>query len=257
MNFLGCNEIMIDNKFIRILVTPGKITQKQKLWNIVKMLDLVLAEEYEPFDICIKYNYSDKSNVLSSAINGSLTDITKWHVDATFSHIFGYSIWVNTDFKGICVRKGNSQCTKDGTILSCPLVPEEGFVYQKLIDARIDLTHIQIIRVPVFRWQKEVIPFVWTVTKHIRWTFKDPKFMYFKKIRCHKVEDLFFSREIRQIFEFCELMGINWAELDVLRDSDGRIYIIDVNNIPGNHAFYMMQFEYVKKYAETFKEVFL
>ena len=52
-------------------------------------------------------------------------------------------------------------------------------------------------------------------------------------------------------------MGINWAELDVLRDSDGRIYIIDVNNIPGNHAFYMMPFSYVERYVRIFKEVLL
>lgn len=32
---------------MRLLVIPGKVTQKQKLWNIIKMLNITLVREYE------------------------------------------------------------------------------------------------------------------------------------------------------------------------------------------------------------------
>lgn len=246
---------------MKLLIYPDRPTQKQKLFNIVKMLDI--EPVYDPVKFhdqkAIRYDFrTTHYQAFHGFINGNLHDVSKSNVDRMFTLTFGYSSLVNPLIhQGVCVKKGTGQCTKDGKVLRCPVLSGNGYVYQKLIDARIDLTHIQVIRVPVFRWKERMTPFVWTVTKHVKWTFKDPLWMYAKRIRCHEPEELFSKAELDHIFEFCEKMGINWAELDVLRDSDGEIYIIDVNNIPGNHAFYMMGFEYVKRYVETFREVLL
>lgn len=248
---------------MKLLIYPDRPTAKHKLTNILALLDIEPVydpKKYPQIKKAIRYEFMDKHHqVYHGFINGDLHNVQKDHVDFIFSKVFGYSTLINPlTHQGVCVKKGNGQCTKDGQVYRCPIVPEQGYVYQKLIDARIDLTHLQVIRVPVMIWGKqEVIPFVWTVTKHVRWTFKDPRFMYSKKLKCHETSELFSRDEIVRILEFSVQMGINWAELDVLRDSDGRIYVIDVNNIPGNHAFYMMPFKYVERYVRTFKEVLL
>lgn len=248
---------------MKLLIYPNRPTAKHKLTNILALLNIEPVYDIVKYPGArgIRYDFRTESyeNANHWAINGMLTNVQKDYVDLIFSQVFGYSTFINPlTHQGVCVKKGNGQCTKDGQVFRCPIVAEEGYIYQKLIDARIDLTHLQVIHVPVFIWGKqEAIPFVWTVTKHVRWTFKDPLFMYSKRIKCHETSELFSRDEIVRILEFSVQMGINWAELDVLRDSDGRIYIIDVNNIPGNHAFYMMPFKYVERYVRTFKEVLL
>ena len=64
-----------------------------------------------------------------------------------------------------------------------------------------------------------------------------PKDIRFKNENfCVAVSDMaanFSQEEIGQIRAFCREMGLDYGELDVLRDtSDGRIYIVDVNNTP-------------------------
>jgi glutathione synthase/RimK-type ligase-like ATP-grasp enzyme len=45
--------------------------------------------------------------------------------------------------------------------------------------------------------------------------------------------DVLHDDEIAKIRTFCREMGLDYGELDVLRDNrDGRIYIVDVNNTP-------------------------
>ena len=39
--------------------------------------------------------------------------------------------------------------------------------------------------------------------------------------------------ELKKVCQFCERMGLDYGEVDILRDNtDGRIYIVDANNTP-------------------------
>ncbi len=41
------------------------------------------------------------------------------------------------------------------------------------------------------------------------------------------------GQEISNLLQFCQLMGMDYGELDVLRDrQDGRIYVVDANSTP-------------------------
>ncbi|RYF95583.1 MAG: hypothetical protein EON95_00795 [Caulobacteraceae bacterium] len=42
-------------------------------------------------------------------------------------------------------------------------------------------------------------------------------------------EAVFSPLELEAIAAFCRDMGLDWGGLDILRDKDGRIYVVDVN----------------------------
>ena len=47
------------------------------------------------------------------------------------------------------------------------------------------------------------------------------------------VSNLFTEKEVEKIIQFCEKIGLDYGEIDILRDrGDQRIYIVDVNNDP-------------------------
>jgi hypothetical protein len=54
-----------------------------------------------------------------------------------------------------------------------------------------------------------------------------------KNVEVHKPEDLLSPDEITKLIAFCSQSGLDYGEIDVLRyRSDGRIYVVDVNNTP-------------------------
>lgn len=232
-----------------MIIAPDCIDRTHKLYDILKMLE-------DTSDVAIKYDRRSRTDyTVPGAINGNLMNVLKDNVDNVFTQRFGYSSLIDPLFhQGVCVKKSIEQCTKDGKIYKCPIIPEDGYIYQKLIDSRISENKAQVIRVPVFIWCDVTIPFVWTVTFDVKYTFG---FTRKSKYEVLKVSDVFSQDEEDRIFMFCYDIGINWAELDVLRDSDGLIYIIDVNNIPGNYAFKRIPKKYVQEYCQTFKEIFL
>jgi len=162
-------------------------------------------------------------------ININCRDISKKHVDEVFGKVFGYNTMIDpTTFKGKCVQKGDINALHDGRIVECPIQkPEEGYIYQKLIHNQSSDHSIEDIRVPVFR---DGIPFVYVKNRPI-----DDRFGS-KNTSCviTQTSQVLSTQEIAGIVEFSKRMGLDYGELDVLRDrEDGRIYIVDVNNTPG------------------------
>ena len=46
--------------------------------------------------------------------------------------------------------------------------------------------------------------------------------------------DVYSPHEIGRIIQFCNKMGLDYGELDIIRDDEeGRIFIVDCNNTPG------------------------
>lgn len=140
--------------------------------------------------------------------------------------------------RGVAVEKGDGQCTKDGRIVTLPIgSAEAGKVYMKLIDTRrpapprLDIAQTigplprVDIRIPIFDGR---IPFV------IR-KWKDSVFKRGTWIG-ELLED--WSKELSadeamQTVRLMKDIGIDYAEIDALRDSSGELYIIDINPTPG------------------------
>jgi hypothetical protein len=76
-----------------------------------------------------------------------------------------------------------------------------------------------------------------------------------------KTDIVFSHLEIKKINEFCRQIGMDYGELDVLRDKDsGRIYIIDSNNTPWGPPEKLSKEDTVwvlNEFAKVFKSIFL
>jgi glutathione synthase/RimK-type ligase-like ATP-grasp enzyme len=49
----------------------------------------------------------------------------------------------------------------------------------------------------------------------------------------HETGTVLTTAEVERLLRFCAFIGLDYGELDVLRDKvDGRIYVVDVNSTP-------------------------
>lgn len=158
-------------------------------------------------------------------INACCDDIGKDRVERVFQQVFGYGMQVDpTAFDGICVRKSIANARHDGVIVRCPTQPEPGYVYQRLIN-NVEQGKALDIRVEIMNG---CIPFVVHRFKSL-----SDRFDRTERSLLGRTEDVFDPAEIAAIRRFTQRMGLDYGELDVLRDrDDGRIYIVDANNTP-------------------------
>jgi hypothetical protein len=162
-------------------------------------------------------------------INYDCTDISKERVDQVFSEVFGYSSLLEPrQYVGQCVRKSNQNGLHDGKIITCPVgQPEEGYIYQLLIDNLTPDGLALDYRVPVFG---DTIPFLL-----LRYKSLTNRFDHTVRAVLADPADIFSPAERKQILAFCRKIGLEYGELDILRHRpDGRIFIVDANNTPSS-----------------------
>lgn len=190
-----------------------------------------------------------------TVINGYCTDISKERVEDVFSRVFGYGMRVDPQTHvGPCVRKSNTNALHDGKIIQCPTTPEPGFIYQKVINNTIG-ENVYDIRVII---SKHSIPVVAYRFRNVHDHFDNTRGM-----TMGSATDYLSPDEMRKVFEFCDMIGLQYGELDILRDGDdGRMYIVDANNTPGTPepGKQLTRGEYrrfVSLLANSFESVFL
>jgi hypothetical protein len=161
-------------------------------------------------------------------INERCTDVSKENVDRTFARVFGYDIRVDPRaHTGPCVKKSNENALHDGVILSCPVADlDAGYVYQRLIDTGRDDLLVESLRVPVFA---DTIPLIYR-------KLSDPQERFSADVLtayCCETSVVLSHQETRLILTFCRELGLDYGELDVLRErKSGRLYIVDANPTP-------------------------
>jgi hypothetical protein len=162
------------------------------------------------------------------AINSGCRDISKARVQRVFSEVFGYDLAIDPAIhQGPAVRKSDANYRHDGTIIECPVqnTNGDGVVYQRLVETVDSDGFCLDHRVPVVGGQ---IPLV-----YLKYRPHDDRFATVSHARVVTTESVFSSSEITLIRQFAVAMHLDFGELDVLRDnSDGRLYIVDVNNTP-------------------------
>jgi len=218
----------------------------------------------KPFDIIINWEdctWRTRNEILSNLIknhaclNAQCRDISKKHVQSLFEEIFCYPLAVNPlTYQGECVMKSNANFAKDGMIIKCPIQKtNDDYVYQKLINNQFDYYSAEEIRVPIFKGK---IPFVCLKYVLLNDRFKD----YFKSALAD-TNKILSQVEVKNIIHFCQKIGLEYGELDVLRDkNDGQIYIIDVNNTPSGpprHLPLRDHWRALKTMARSFEEAFV
>ena len=138
--------------------------------------------------------------------------------------VFGYNASVGKKFKGKMVRKSDLQYKRCEVIVSKYSYARH-LHYMKFINTYSN-GYYSNFRVPYY---DGAIPCVVQIKK------KDPFDRKSKTKLVIKKPSFWFSpEEIKKIRQFCVAMGLDYGEIDVLRDkNDKRIYIIDVNDKPG------------------------
>lgn len=159
-------------------------------------------------------------------LNIHCTDISKEYVDEVFEEVFGYSMSIDPrTHTGVCVRKSDTNAVHDGKVVQCPCEPEEGYVYQKLIETLDDSNRASDLRIHIFR---DNIPVVLKRFKNAEDIFDitvDAQFL--------ETDEALSKTEQENVLTFCKKMGLDYGEIDALRSNeDGLLYIVDVNNTP-------------------------
>jgi hypothetical protein len=193
---------------------------------------------------------------VGSVVNGWCTDISKTAVDSAFDAAFGYSLAVDPRrYAGRCVVKSDRNATHDGRIVECPVSEmAPGKVYQRIVNNLVSPGIVEDIRVPVFG---DRVPFV-----YVKYRAENDRFSNLNdEARMVAASECLTTAEIQGLLRVCRTMGLDYGELDVLRDrDDGRVYLVDVNATPWgppNHLRREHRPVALAAMARCFDEVFL
>ena len=240
------------NLIRNLITTTQKVTGKRKtilfypdtpfsgsvICQILYFLGYDITNDPEDkFDFVLKWKdatFSPRDHILRrlaaqniNIININCEDISKLYVDQVFHTVFGYSVMVDPlRYTGKCVVKSNLNAQGGEKIISCPIdTIETGVIYSKLINNEVEDGMVLNYRVPVF---KQVIPFVYLKKNTVKQRLNG-----FISVQLAQVYDVFSEDEICKILSFCQRIGLDYGELDILRDKeDKQLYIIDANNTP-------------------------
>jgi hypothetical protein len=123
------------------------------------------------------------------------------------------------------VEKPEENARHGGRIVTGPLVRRRrGFVYQRLVDCRVD-GQIHQLRV--------VVTGPHLALAYEKWR-PEPEWFSGTRLSVPRTPDeLFSAQEQALLLSFAALMHMDYGELDVLRDKDsGLIYVVDANRTP-------------------------
>lgn len=229
----------LDNKNVSrtILFHPDKPDYSQVLYKICNTLGCTMTSSInsQP-DLIVAFQDTTKrpsSPLLAEiasdryVVNQCCDDISKVKVEDVFREVFGYGTFVDPEtYVGSCVMKSNENAMHDGEVVECPThATRSDVVYQKLINNTVE-DEVLDLRVPIIKGE---IPFVYLKYRSLRSRFSNMN----ARVTLGWVESAFTNDEIIRIKQFAEKLGLDFGELDVLRDvDDGKIYIVDVNNTP-------------------------
>lgn len=217
--------------------------------KLIKNADIIIYfQDITHGDPGVLHSIKDKV-----VLNIGCTDISKNKVDAVHHQVFGYNTFIDpTKHSGIAVRKSDTNALHDGEIIDCPIEKvDPSSVYQLLLDNVFDENYVVDYRVPVIGGQ---IPLVYKKFKEHRVRFTNEV----HHASMHETNDVFSKDEQARIVQFAKAMHVDFCEFDILRHSDGRIFIIDVNKTPyGPPAGLNGSSRAVQRLTEAFQSAFL
>jgi hypothetical protein len=162
-------------------------------------------------------------------VNFNCNDISKKRVGKTNHKVFGYALEIDPLlYNGKAVEKSNFNSMHDGAIIDCPIRVSEVHAdrcYCLLVDNDKDdfvIDH-RLIYIRGF------LDFFYEKHRPIDSRFSNTN----SKVYLRNTAKYFTQNELATLEQFCELMGADYAELDVLRDNKtGRIYVVDIAKTP-------------------------
>lgn len=250
----------------RILFYPERPTYQDVIYKTCLLSGhLIVTNPARRFDLAVKWNtrtFAPGDRTLATlakrgrVLNIACEDISKTRVSEIFLAVFGYTAAVDPlTFIGPCVEKSDLNARHDGRVIECPVSSSRaGCVYQRIINNETGGGLVEDIRVPVFYPE---VPLVYLKYRPLTDRFSNTN------VRAVIAEptDTFSREEIAKILALCKALGLDYGELDVLRDRhDQHVYIVDVNPTPWgppNHISDENARIAVARMAAAFQKVFL
>lgn len=248
-----------------ILCYPKRPDGWHALYHITHVLGLQMSNDpHKTFDVCIAFLDTTKRpedatlrdlEQKTRVINARCGDISKVRVEEIFKKVFGYGMAVDPrNFNGPYVKKSDINGQHSGQLQQAHAEPEEGYIYQRLINNRYenDLATIRTMifdgTIPFTNYRIRTMSDRFDVVRHALWVDTDQAFS---------------KDEQEKILQFCKEFGLDYGELDILRDADdGKIYIVDVNNTPavqrkGKDLPNAVYARYLQTLSASFEKAFL
>ena len=108
-------------------------------------------------------------------------------------------------------------------------------------------------RVPILG---STIPFIYVKYRPLKSRFGSKN----KRVEIAKPEKYLSPDEQERIIKFCNMLGLDCGEMDILRDSDTkRIYIVDANHTPASPPYQRSMKRYIKALqimSDVFRQTF-
>lgn len=212
-----------------VKVEPLNLRPWYLWWGVIRRAGGQFTHSADKADIALHFEDLAEVNPVKPNgpdifLNYNCRDITKGHLARVFEAVFGYALSVNpTTQSGDMVKKSELNGKHDGSIITGPVPPEKGWVYQKVINNKTENGTVEDLRCPTIKGQ---IPLVYIKERPI-----DNRFDNFNS-RCRlSTPELHFNEVERGLIsQFCQEMRLDFGGLDILRDREsGLLYIVDVN----------------------------
>ncbi len=221
---------------LRVLCHPAVPSPHQVLYKVCAANGYrITGDPDAPHDVAfhtMKTRGACRLPAATPVVNRACTDVSKRRVAAAFAEVFGYGLAVDpAAHQGPIVEKSDENHAHDGRVLDGPLAPEAidpDRVYQRLVDAT-DGEEVVDLRTPIYAGS---IPVVIEKRRPIPRRFDN----FQRNLRLHEPDAIFSDDERGRLLRFASLLGLEFGELDVLRDRDGRLYVVDANNRPAGPA---------------------
>lgn len=210
-----------------VLFYPDRPSRSSVAYKLCALLGhRITANPDGYYDVAIRWRDRTRATVtLPGALNAGCSDISKAHVASVFADVFGYPLAVDPmTYRAPMVEKSDDNYRHDGEIITGPVIAQPGKVYQRLIDNTDGFEAVDH-RVAIVGG---AVPLVYLKRRPLESRFSNTN----TTVAVHGSDELFTTIEERQLVTFAKRMGLDYGEMDVLRDTDGRIYVVDVANTP-------------------------
>jgi len=217
---------------LRLLCWPGRASPSQVLFHLCALNGYALGfDPRAPYDLGVHFTEAGPCALPPQppVLNRHCRDISKGHVASIFEQVFGRALSVDpTRHAGPMLCKSQRNYTHDGVVLQGPIPPEAvrtDCVYQRFIEAEDEANAIDL-RTPIYGGR---IPLVYLKRRPLG----ADRFAKVTATSWHEPAAVFSPQEQAELARFAAAMGLDYGELDVLRDRrSGDIYVVDVANTP-------------------------
>lgn len=161
-------------------------------------------------------------------LNDTHLDTDKANVEKKFSAVAGYGSFVDPHAtEGLAVVKSKINAQHDGQVRRLPLAgfESERFICQRLINNNLD-DYVVDIRIPFVLGNP--------LSAYVKFRDRGRRFDNANShVRLVAPSEVLTIEEISLCQRFCQALGMDYGELDILRDGrNGRVYIVDANDTP-------------------------